>query len=1195
MRDVQRFLVKLRSDAGTTAFELDGAAVAFELTPLLPSMERDQRLGAGQGAKWHVLTPKFALDGMQAWDVCHALVSQGLGFGGEAPEFAEPDIQQRWAAGSATDEELALNSACSTEPQDLAHYPGDPADKLWHRNDRHGQFNRALAVLTPPTAATRVRVAHLDTGFDPDHQSLPAHIERDLQRNFVDPDRPNDAHDDSSGALNNLGHGTGTLSILAGQGATGLTEMGAAPFANVVPIRVADRVVLFYNSAIARALDYVHSLTTASATPVQVVSMSLGGLPSQAWADAVNALYDAGVVVVAAAGNNFGNLPTQHIVYPARFNRAIAVCGVMADDTPYADLPLTLMAGNYGPPSKMRTAMAAYTPNIAWAKFGCPTVARFNGGGTSAATPQVAAAALIWIQQHLQEWRAYPEAWMRVEAVRKALFSTANAIDPKRLGRGELRAFYAVEQAAAAASDLVRENPDSAAFPILKVLTGLGVQETAGARWRMLELEALQLSQSAGVAAVLPDPDVNPAMLSATRRLQIAAALANHPRASRALREALAGSVPSAAPTPVQIPRTPTPVQELHLRHALTPSIPLPNVRRLRTYAYDPSLGMELETSGINEATLEVRWEADLAPGPIGEYVEVIDIDPPSRCSYAPVDLGLPQLLAADGLAPSESNPQFHQQMVYAVAMKTIEHFERALGRVALWSPRFVPGLPTASDPSAPPRETYVQRLRIYPHALRMENAFYSPDRKALLLGYFAAQERIPNQLPGQLVFAALSHDIIAHETTHAVLDGLHRRFREATNPDVLAFHEAFADIVALFQHFTMPESLRDQIAQSRGDLRQENLLGKLAVQFGQATGHYGALRDYIGTMEDDPATGGRRWKVRRPSAQDYQASTESHVRGAVLVAAAFDAFLRIYTVRAMEIIKLATGGTGVLPPGAIPVPLADALSDEASKVAGQVLTMCIRGLDYCPPVDITFGDYLRAVITADRDLVPNDVRGYRVALVAAFRDRGIFPSEVKSISANSLVWEPPPLPLKRIDRILPSLALDWDLQSNRQEAWDGSRQNAAKFWAWLMNPDEVSADELAALGLRRDAAAMTELINAQGKSIRGRLHGIEVHRVRPTRRVGPDGQMVSQLVIEVTQSFYPEDRVLGVFRGGVTLLVDMRLKEVKYLVRKRLDHPARISTQQQFGADWTARYEDNYFASSAWRSEPFAILHRGN
>ena len=110
-----------------------------------------------------------------------------------------------------------------------------------------------------------------------------------------------------------------------------------------------------------------------------------------------------------------------------------------------------------------------------------------------------------------------------------------------------------------------------------------------------------------------------------------------------------------------------------------------PTSRRLRILAFDPSLMTRLETAAINEITVEVPWE-DLQPGPIGEYIEVVDCDPASGFFYRPVDLDDGYLLAQDGLAPSESDPQFHQQMVYAVAMTTIRHFERALGRVALWA-----------------------------------------------------------------------------------------------------------------------------------------------------------------------------------------------------------------------------------------------------------------------------------------------------------------------------------------------------------------------------------------------------------------------------------------------------------------------------------------------------------------------------
>src|ERR1700730_15836690 len=220
---------------------------------------------------------------------------------------------------------------------------------------------------------------------------------------------------------------------------------------------------------------------------------------------------------------------------------------------------------------------------------------------------------------------------------------------------------------------------------------------------------------------------------------------------------------------------------------------PKPPVRRLRVYAFDPHASTKLNTASFNVATIELPWEAawedELSPGPVNDYLEVIDVDPVSGQFYEPVDLNHPHLLAQDGLAPSEGNPRFHQQMVFAVAMKTIRTFERALGRKVFWAPHW-------SQKDNTYRE--VQKLRIHPHALREPNAYYSRDKKALLFGYFRSSAR---DAGASWVFTALSHDIIVHETTHAILDGLHRRYGEATSPDSLAYHAAFADIVALLSH----------------------------------------------------------------------------------------------------------------------------------------------------------------------------------------------------------------------------------------------------------------------------------------------------------------------------------------------------------------------------------------------------------
>ena len=103
----------------------------------------------------------------------------------------------------------------------------------------------------------------------------------------------------------------------------------------------------------------------------------------------------------------------------------------------------------------------------------------------------------------------------------------------------------------------------------------------------------------------------------------------------------------------------------------------------------------------------------------------------------------------------------------------TIERFERALGRKALWARR------RPKDRQAPcPINGYVPKLRIYPHALREANAYYDPEKIALLFGYFPATDSSGSVVRGSVIFCVVSHDIVAHETTHALLDGLHPAIR---------------------------------------------------------------------------------------------------------------------------------------------------------------------------------------------------------------------------------------------------------------------------------------------------------------------------------------------------------------------------------------------------------------------------------
>jgi hypothetical protein len=571
----------------------------------------------------------------------------------------------------------------------------------------------------------------------------------------------------------------------------------------------------------------------------------------------------------------------------------------------------------------------------------------------------------------------------------------------------------------------------------------------------------------------------------------------------------------------------------------------------------------------------------------VGEYLEVIDYDPAAKCFYEPVDLDNRYLLAQDGLQPSEGTPQFHQQMAYAVAQLTIHNFERALGRRTLWSPG------PASDPSQSYDDShFVQRLRIYPHALREANAYYSPAKKALLLGYFAAAEGdAADHVPGGLVFTALSHDIIAHETSHALLDGMHRRLTRATNPDMLAFHEAFADVVALFQHFTFPEIIRHQIAQTRGEISaQENLLGQLASQFGRATGARGALRDAIGTFDEKT----RQWKPHVADPAEYEVTMEPHQRGAILVAAIFEAFLAIYRSRVADLLRLYTSGTGILPAGAVHPDLVNRLSEEASQTAGQVLTMCVRALDYCPPVDLTFGEYLRAVITADYDAFPEDRRKYRVAMVEAFRRRGLYPRDVRTLSPENLRWRSPDnddrRPSTELLELLPALRDHSNRHryaASREELFHLERDTRAMLHTWLdahfQSGDEGIQDALF-LGLDP-------------------RHSFEVHSTHFATRTGPLGDPYVQLIAQLTQqrdvpageSELESDTMR--FEGGSTLIANLHTPGIAYCIRKPIDSITRRQRQQDFKTESAnAGLRSTYFPVPEGKEvrEPFALLHRG-
>ncbi len=636
-----------------------------------------------------------------------------------------------------------------------------------------------------------------------------------------------------------------------------------------------------------------------------------------------------------------------------------------------------------------------------------------------------------------------------------------------------------------------------------------------------------------------------------------------------------------------------------------------PTFRLLRGYSLDPGFSTRLDTAGINEITYSVKWEK-VTKGPCGNYFEVVDYDPASNCFYDPVDLNSVEILAQNGLRPSEGNPKFHQQFVYLVAMKTLEHFEQSLGRKIIWSPRTVLKKSKSRNGRSEIAHEYVDRLRLYPHAFRDANAFYSPEKKSVLFGYFEAASKVQgSNLPGGVIFTCLSPDIVAHEVTHAILDSIHPRFIENTNPDVPAFHEAFADIVALLQRFTITPLVEHQINKTRGNLADFSFLGELATQFGNAIQNgRGALRGAIGKVNPETDT----WTKYRPNPDGYQTIFEPHNRGALLVATIFDAFIHLYDDITADLMRIATNGSGILQPGAIHPDLTKRLASTACEIAEHLLHICIRALDYCPPIDITFGDYLRALITADLDVSPKDTNGYRIALIEAFRAWGIFPDRVNTLSIESLCWTKPEQLNQQERQILKYVAhaiknemrhiVDISLsdENNRKEINDESERLQAMLHGLLISDKREILSSQAWSGFLQKIGLTDVPISFlyDGKEIKSeKVPLIEVHKVRPVYRVGRENKITDQVLITLTQTFRIEkgDLAGAKFRGGCTLILNMsRDYDVEYIIYKNITSQHRFDSQMDYQLCKTPAFtsftDSMYEDEGSFDSINFADLH---
>lgn len=341
--------------------------------------------------------------------------------------------------------------------------------------------------------------------------------------------------------------------------------------------------------------------------------------------------------------------------------------------------------------------------------------------------------------------------------------------------------------------------------------------------------------------------------------------------------------------------------------------------------------------------TLRVPVER-IGAGPRSARFDVIVRSPGKRPFSLKLATPDPPWMLADHQPPRDlerliQDSHFLAQHVFTVAASTLALFESTLGRRMGW---YGEG-----------------RLKLHVYdSVPYAATGYNRQECGIRFGHRR------DGRTGRAVPLALFRDLVAHEVTHAILDGYRKRWAdEYATLDELALHEAVADLVAMLSVFSSRDRVEQLLASQPGvddpEAIDERLLKSGLFKFADGLFTHGPARSPLdGDVNPD-------WR-NIPS---------PHRRAEMVVRAVLNVVLRLWTQRLDK-----PGGRSSL----------YQIAAAGADVGHRVLTMLIRGLGYMPPVDVTWEDLLRGILAADRVLVPDDPLEYRCIVRAAFAEVGV-------------------------------------------------------------------------------------------------------------------------------------------------------------------------------------------------------------
>lgn len=355
--------------------------------------------------------------------------------------------------------------------------------------------------------------------------------------------------------------------------------------------------------------------------------------------------------------------------------------------------------------------------------------------------------------------------------------------------------------------------------------------------------------------------------------------------------------------------------------------------------------------------TVTIDKEEFFLDGPVTKRVAVLDFDPETGAllpgaRYVPPGRGRKVGGYAIRNANNLTARDFNQVSVFGTVIRTMYMFEEedALGRQLKW----------AFD--AP-------QLLVVPRAGEWANAFYERESHSLQFFFFKSAED-----PATTIYTGLSQDIVAHETGHAILDGIAPDLYNSVTPQSLAIHESVADLTALLSAFRTSNLTLPALQTTGGSINTSRVFSGIAGEFGRSrtASESAFLREL-----NNPKT------LNPKDKKNLVSRDEPHALSEVLSGALYALMVSIYEGEKRRYADTAKRKNW---------------PDEKLWVfslwtaAQKFKRIIFRALDYLPPGEVSFADYGRAIIAADQASHP-DERGEREFIAKEFVRRHMVPS----------------------------------------------------------------------------------------------------------------------------------------------------------------------------------------------------------